>query len=188
MELISTLLGGLGLAAAAGLNAYIPLLVMGLADHLLPDRWFHLAAPFDFIGQPWFLAVVALLLLIETLADKIPVVDHVNDIIQTLIRPTAGAVLFASSTGAMGHLDPRLALVLGFLTAGSIHGVKAAVRPIVTAATGGLGNPIVSFVEDVISFVTALVAILLPLAVLALLVGVPFMVWRWTRRRRVTEA
>lgn len=188
MDWIGTILGGLGLAAAAGLNAWIPLLVMGLAEHVLPDRWYHLSAPYDFIGQPWFIAIVAVLLLIETFADKIPFVDHVNDVIQTVIRPVAGAVLFASNSGAVGHLDPKIGLALGFLTAGSVHGVKATVRPLVTAATGGLGNPIVSFVEDVISFVTALLAILLPLAVIAMLVLVPLLVWRWVSRRRVIRA
>jgi hypothetical protein len=111
------------------------------------------------------------------------VVDHANDIIQTVVRPLAGAVLFAAGSGVLDGLDGRLALVLGFLTAGSIHGVKSAFRPLVTATTGGLGNPVVSFVEDVLSFLATLLAILIRLALIAFFVGVPILIARWWSKR-----
>lgn len=188
MDLVNLLLGGLGLAAAAGLNAWIPLLVLGAAARWLPGGFIELAAPYQFLTADWFLVLVAVLGLIEFFADKVAVVDHVNDVIQTIIRPMAGAVLFASTSGVVDGIHPTLALVLGFLAAGSVHGIKSAARPIVTAATGGVGNPIVSFIEDAISLAMTLAAILLPLLLLAFFVGIPWLLLRWLGRRRRARA
>lgn len=184
MDLMTALLGGLGLAAAAGLNAYIPLLMISAAARYLPGGWFVLSPKFAFLSSDWFFYLVLVLLAIEILADKIPVVDHINDLIQTLIRPAAGAVLFAAGTGTITHLHPGLALALGFLAAGAVHGIKMSFRPLVTATTGGVGNAAVSTIEDVVSFVMSVVAILAPLLVLVALIGGPIVMVRWWRKRR----
>ena len=184
MDLVNALLGAFGLAVAAGLNAWIPVVLVGAAARWLPGGWIELSPKFAFLTSDWFLIFAGAMLLIEVAADKIPVVDHANDIIQTVVRPLAGAVLFAAGSGVIDGLDGRLALVLGFLTAGSIHGVKSAFRPLVTATTGGLGNPVVSFVEDALSFLATLLAILVPLALIAFFVGVPILVMRWWAKRR----
>ncbi|HEX7879154.1 MAG TPA: DUF4126 domain-containing protein [Candidatus Eisenbacteria bacterium] len=184
MDLVNALLGAFGLAVAAGLNAWIPVVLVGAAARWLPGGWLELSPKFAFLSSDWFLIFAGVMLLIELAADKIPVVDHVNDIIQSVVRPLAGAVLFAAGSGVIDGLDGRIALVLGFLTAGSIHGVKSAFRPLVTATTGGLGNPVVSFVEDVLSFLATLLAILIPLALIAFFVGVPILVVRWWGKRR----
>jgi hypothetical protein len=89
------------------------------------------------------------------------------------VRPAAGALAFAASTGAVSGMDPALAVIAGLLVAGSVHATKAAARPVVTATTGGLGNPVVSTVEDVTATVVSFGAILLPL-VFAVLVGLGF--------------
>jgi hypothetical protein len=183
MDIFSSLLEGLGLAVAAGLNAWIPLLLLGLGARFLPDGWVELSPSLQFLATDWCLILLGVLLTVEVLADKIPVVDHVNDVIHTLIRPAAGALLFIAATGAIA-LDPRVAGVLGFLAAGAVHGFKMAARPVVTAATGGTGNPVVSFVEDVVSFFTALAALLMPLLVLAIVVGGPILLYRTLVRLR----
>jgi hypothetical protein len=188
MDLVNLVLGGLGLAAAAGLNAWIPLLVLGAAARWAPPGWVELAVPYQFLTADWFLILVAILGLVEFFADKIAVVDHINDVLQTVIRPVAGAVLFASTSGIVGGLDPTLALVLGFLAAGSVHGIKAAARPVVTAATGGAGNPIVSVIEDILSLAMTVAAILLPLLLLAFFVGIPWLLLRWLAKRRRQRA
>jgi hypothetical protein len=188
MDLVNLLLGGLGLAAAAGLNAWIPLLVLGAAARWLPAGTVELASQYQFLTSDWFLILVAVLGFIEFFADKIAVVDHVNDVVQTIVRPVAGAVLFASTSGVVDGLHPTLALVLGFLAAGSVHGIKSAARPVVTAATGGVGNPIVSFIEDALSLALTLAAILLPLLLLAFFVGIPWLLFRWLAKRRRQRA
>jgi hypothetical protein len=178
MDVMMALMSGLGLSASAGLNAYIPLLLMALAAKFFPSL-ITLSPQFRFITEPWFIGIVAVLLIIEVFADKVPLVDHANDLIGTIVRPAAGALLFAASTGAVTNIDPKVAAVAGLLIAGAAHGAKATARPIVTATTGGFGNPVVSTVEDVTAFVTSLVAILAPLliGVAAVIFGVMFMVW-----------
>lgn len=185
MDVITALLSGFGLAASAGLNAYIPLLVVALAARLFPS-WIVLAEPFQFLTEAWFIAAVTVLLVIEVFADKVPAVDHVNDILGTIIRPAAGALLFASMTGTVASLDPKVAAIAGLVVAGTAHGAKATARPIVTATTGGLGNPVVSTAEDVAALVTSLVSLIAPLLVglAALLFGALFAIWLARRSGR----
>src|SRR5437868_8189528 len=137
MDIVTSILGGFGLAAPAGLNAWLPLLIVGLAGrfHLFNLR---LQAPFDVLASTWALVALGVLLMIEIFADKIPAVDTINDIIHTFIRPVAGGILFAAHSGAVGGLDPTLSFGLGLLAAGSGHAVKATSRPIVTATTAGI--------------------------------------------------
>ncbi len=173
-------LTGFGLAGAAGLNAYIPLLLLAIAQRL---GYAHLNAPYDILGSNVALEVLVVLLVVEVCADKIPGVDHVNDLINTAIRPAAGAVLVLANAGA-GTLDPRLAALLGLITAGTIHATKASVRPLVTVSTIGVGNPVVSTLEDVVSFITALLALVAPVVVVILLVVLVFLAWRFISQRR----
>lgn len=184
MDLASAILTGLGLAAAAGLNAYIPLVVVGALQAL---GWVDFGAPYNNLANPWVLGVLVVLLVVEVFADKIPVVDSVNDVIQTVIRPAAGAVLMAASTG-ITDVPPVLALIAGLLTAGAVHGTKAAIRPVVNAGSAGAAAPVVSTGEDIISTALAFAAILAPFLVLLMLAGFVWLVIRWLRRRRPAPA
>jgi hypothetical protein len=181
------ILSGFGLAGAAGLNAYIPLLILGIANRL---GYANLQAPFDVLGSNVGLGVLALLLLVEVLADKVPGVDHVNDVINSIVRPAAGGVLTLSYAGA-GTLHPGFAALLGIITAGGVHATKATARPLVTATTGGLGNPVVSTIEDVASIGITILALIAPIVVaIFLLVGafVAFLLIRRLRARRAHAA
>ena len=166
---IINIFSAFGLSASAGLNAYIPLLVVALLakyTHLI-----RLNSPWDVMTSWWVIGVLLFLSLVEFLADKIPAVNHVNDVIQTLVRPTAGAIVFAASASNLTHVDPVLALVAGLLVAGGVHAVKAlAVRPLVTATTGGAGNVPVSIAEDATSTVVSLLAVILPVIAACLIV------------------
>lgn len=170
-----------GLASAAGLNAYLPLLIVGLLSRY--TELLNLAAPWNTLENGWVLAVLAVLLLIEMTVDKIPAVDSVNDAIQTFVRPAAGAILFAASGSALTDVSPVLAMIAGILVAGGVHGVKAAARPVVTATTAGLGNPVVSVVEDVASATLTLLSILVPFLAALLLAILLFVALRKIRRR-----
>jgi hypothetical protein len=182
MDAFTSVFSAFGLASAAGLNAYLPLLVVALTarftDHI------QLNEPWNVLTSWWVIGVLAVLLLIEMTVDKVPAVDTVNDVINTAIRPIAGAILFAASSGAVGEVHPVLAIVCGLLVAGGVHAVKATVRPAVTATTGGLGNWLVSLLEDVVSFITAVLAILVPvLLIFLLLLFILFLAWWWSKRR-----
>jgi len=175
---ITAIISAFGLSAASGLNAYIPLLLVGLTARF--TDWITLAAPFDLLANEWVLGALAILLGIEFFADKIPVVDHANDAIQTFVRPAAGAILFASEAHVITSIPPAVGLILGLLVAFGVHATKATARPIVTVATGGVGNPVVSAAEDVASVGMTIMAILAPILLLLsfialLLAG--FMIW-----------
>ena len=171
-----------GLSSAAGLNAYLPLLVVGLTARF--TDLIQLNEPWDVLTNWWVIGALTVLLLVEMTVDKIPAVDTLNDVINTAIRPAAGAVLFAAGSGVVGEVHPVLALICGLLVAGGVHAVKATARPAVTATTLGAGNWLVSALEDVVSFVTTVLAILVPILLVFLIVlFVLFLAWRWTRRR-----
>ena len=190
-------LTGLGLASAAGLNAYIPLLSMGLLGRFtnlvnLPPAW-------AWLENGWVLAIVGVLLAVEIVADKIPALDSVNDTVQTFVRPTAGGIVFGSGTAAQTSAvtDPGefartgqwVPVVIGVLTALVVHLTKTAVRPAANVATAGVAAPVLSTVEDVTSVGLTFVAILIPALVLVVLIAVfwaAFVLWRRKRRRRVT--
>jgi len=174
-----------GLSTSAGLNAYIPLLVVALLARFTP--LVTLNKPYDALSSWWVIGTLGVLLVIETLVDKVPAADTVNDIIQTFIRPAAGAILFAATTHTIG-LHPVVAAICGVLLAGSVHIVKAGGRPVVAVATAGVGNPIVSTIEDVISFVTSLLAIVAPYLVLALIIIAAGLITWWAVRRRRSRA
>ncbi len=186
-----TLLGifsAFGLSASAGLNAYIPLLVIGVIAHY--TDLIKLNSPWDTLANPWILILLGILLIIEMLADKIPAVNHINDLIQTVVRPVAGAIVFAAGANIFANINPVLALACGLLVAGSVHAVKsAAVRPLVTATTGGAGNLPVSIAEDVTSTVVSLAAVLVPVVIVVLVVLlIIFLMWWWAHRTSEKEA
>jgi hypothetical protein len=181
MELLLSIFSAFGLSASAGLNAYIPLLVVGVLAHY--TDWIKLTPPFDTLANPGILTFMGVLLIIEMLADKIPAVNHLNDAIQTFVRPVAGAIAFAASAKVVTGLNPILALACGLLVAGGVHLAKSvALRPMITATTGGAGNVPVSLTEDAVSGATSIVAIVAPLAIVVMLVLAAFLLtWLWAR-------
>jgi hypothetical protein len=188
IDALMNLATNFGLSASAGLNAYIPLLVVALTARF--TDWIKLKPPFDNLTNEWIIAALIVLLAIEMLADKIPVVDTVNDIVQTVVRPTAGAILFAASSNVVSDIHPVLALLCGILVAGGVHAVKATARPVITATTAGTANPFVSTAEDVVAAITSILAIVVPIVVaIAFIVAIVLLLLLLrsrTRRRAAT--
>jgi hypothetical protein len=159
-------LSAFGLAAATGLNAYLPLLIVGLMARY--TDLVTLRPPFNALENPVVLGVLGVLL-----------------VIQTVVRPAAGAIIFAASANVISEMHPAMALICGLLAASSVHAVKATGRPLITATTAGVGNPIVSTAEDVVAGVTTVVAILVPaLAATVIIALIVFLAWRLLRRRQ----
>ncbi len=187
------LLTGLGLATAAGLNAYIPMLLLGLAARFtdvvsLPNGW-------SWLENGWVLTIVAVLLVVEVIADKVPALDSVNDTIQTFVRPTAGGIVFGSGTAAQtaAVADPGefaqsgkwIPVAIGVVIALAVHLTKSAVRPAANVATAGVAAPVLSTIEDIASVGLVIVALLVPVLVLVIIVALALGVVRlWRRRRR----
>ena len=184
-------LTGTGLAVAAGLNAYIPLLVLGLAGRFLD--FVDLPSAWAWLENPWVLGILAVLLVIEIIADKIPVVDSINDWIQTIVRPVSGGIAFGtgSASGTAVVTDPAsfftsgswVPIAIGVLLALGTHAAKMAARPVLNAATIGTAAPIVSTVEDASSVTLSLFALLLPILVLVALAGLIVAIVLIFRRR-----
>lgn len=182
---IAGIFSAFGLSASAGLNAYIPLLVVSLLAKF--TNLINLDEPWTALESWWIIGLLIVLSIIEFFADKAPAINHVNDIIQTIIRPAAGAIIFAASADAITEIHPVLSLAAGLLVAGSVHVAKAgALRPAVTATTGGTANPFVSMAEDIVSTILSIISILIPIVVGVLLVLIvsTFIWWLWRRTRR----
>lgn len=188
MDVLLGVFSAFGLSASAGLNAYIPLLVVGALAHY--TDLIKLNTPWDTLANPWILILLGVLVIIEMVADKIPAVNHLNDAIQTFVRPAAGAVVFAASTNVVDGIHPVVALACGLLVAGGVHVAKsAAVRPAVTAVSGGAANVPVSIAEDIVSTVVSILAIVLPILIGTLMIiGLSLILWWWWRRSAARQA
>ena len=187
MDILTNVLAAFGLSSSAGLNAYLPLLVVALAARF--TNLVQLKAPWDALESPWVIGALSLLLIVEFFADKVPAVNHVNDAIQTFIRPTAGAILFAATTQVVTNMNPVVAVILGLLAAGSVHVAKSAVlRPAVTATTAGAGTPVVSLMEDFVALLISVLAVVLPVLVASVIILLTALViWLLWRRARTTR-
>ncbi len=183
-------LTGMGLSAAAGLNAYIPFLVVALVARF--TDYITLPVGYEWIESNWAIGIGAALLLAEVILDKIPAVDTINDTIQTFIRPSMGGLIFAATTAA-AELDnsawmkenPWVSVVLGVVISGLVHTGKMAARPAINIGTVGAGAPVVSTVEDVGSLGLSLIALIAPvLVILALALLAWLLIWMWLRVRR----
>ncbi len=187
LQALASIATAFGLSAATGLNAYIPLLIVALVARF--TDWLVLAPPYDVLASPWVIGALIVLAAIEFFADKVPGVDHVNDMVGTFVRPAAGAILFAATTGAVHDMSPILAVICGLLVTGTVHAAKASFRPIVTASTAGIGNPVVSTAEDITATIVSFGAILLPfLFAVILLIVLTLVAWLiFSRRRRASR-
>jgi hypothetical protein len=169
-----------GLAAATGLNASLPLLLVGLAARF---GLVTLVAPYDAVASTTALIGLGALALVEIAADKIPGFDSILHIVQGPVTMAAGAIVFASQQSMVQEVSPGLAIVVGLLSAGGVHTLRALARPVVNVATLGLGGPAVSVAEDVGAVSLTVLALAAPVLALVLLAVILFVVGRAVARR-----
>ena len=189
-------LTGIGLSASAGLNAWIPLLAIGLLNRY--TNLISLPAGWSWLSNGWILTILGVLLVIEIIADKVPVVDSVNDAVHTVVRPTAGGLAFGASAdastvtvsnpGNFFSTHQWLAVTSGVLIALFVHVMKASARPVINTLTGGVGAPVVSTAEDVTSAGLSLIAIIIPILVIVFLAAFVFFILRARKRIRARRA
>ena len=179
-----SVLAGLGLSGAAGLNAWLPLFVAALLDRV---GAVDLAAPFDDLSTTRGLVVLGVLLVLDFVGDKVPALDHTLHMAGTVIAPLSGAALLTGNAGEHTDIPTIVTVVAGGAVSGAIHLARAALRAASTATTGALANPLLSLGEDATSGILTAIAFLAPLlAVLAVIaVGVAgVMAWRGRAARR----
>ena len=186
-------LTGMGLSASAGLNAYLPLLAVGVLSRF--TDFIAVPAGWSWLENPWVLGILGVLVVVEFVADKVPALDHLNDVVQTVIRPSAGGLTFgaAASGETATFADPVTFLqnwnwvpvLIGVIIALFFHGGKATTRAVVNASTVGFGAPVMSFAEDIVSVFLIVSAIFIPALVLVFFVGMVLLfVWAFRRYRR----
>ena len=175
---------GLGLAAASGMRTFLPLLMLSAAVHFElfgvtvgeSMRW---------IGSTGALVALAIAAVVELGADLIPFVDNALSVIGNVTGPIAGVI---AAWAAFSHLDPAIAALAGIIvgapTALTFSAAQTGTRAVSTATTGGLANPVVSVIEDVLTFFTSLIAMILPFLIIPLLAALLWFSWRGWRRVR----
>jgi hypothetical protein len=189
MELAVSIAAGIALAAAAGFRVFVPLLVLSVAARL-EDSPIRLAEGFLWLGSWPATVVFGVATLVEVAGYFIPWVDHALDTIASPASLVAGTLLAAAT---MGDADPvfrwAAAVVAGGGAAAAVQGTTVLARAGSALTTGGLGNPLVALFELAGAVVTAVLAILIPLAVGLTVVGVAcFLAWRLLRRRSSSPA
>ncbi len=175
---------GLGLAAASGMRTFLPLLMLSAAVHF---ELFGITVgeSMQWIGSTGALVALAIAAVVELGADLIPFVDNALSVVGNVTGPIAGVI---AAWAAFSHLDPAVAgiaaIVVGAPTALTFSSAQTGARAVSTATTGGLANPVLSVFEDVLTFFTSLIAMILPLLIIPLLAALLWLSWRGLRRLR----
>lgn len=183
MDALMGIFAALGLSTAAGLNAYVPILTVGLLARF--TDLISLPAPWDRLEDPVVLGVVATIAVLDFVGDKVPVIDHVLHAVGVVVAPVVGGLL-ALGTANVVDMDPAFVVILGVAAALATHLGRTAARPVSTATTGGIGNPILSLGEDGSSALLSVMAVIAPFAAFVLAVAVLLAVaFVWRRWRAV---
>jgi hypothetical protein len=173
---------GIGLAACAGLRAWLPLLMAGGAARI---GWLELGDSFGFLSSNRALILFGVASVVEIVADKVPALDHVLDALSTVLRPAAGSLLAASVLWPVS--DPLTALALGVAVGAPValvpHAAKSMLRAASTTVTAGLANPLLSLAEDALVVFLFVVTVVVPVLMVTLVVG-SVVLFLMRRRRR----
>ena len=175
---------GLGLASATGLRTFLPLLMLAVAARF-EMFGVRLIDQMDWLASWPAIAALTVAAVAEFAGDKVPAIDHALNAIGYVSRPIAGAIAAGS---VFWGVDPAAAAIAGVIVGApaalAFNAAQTGARVGSTATTGGLGNPVVSLIEDVLSFVTVIVAFLAPILIPLLLVAVAIVAFRLARKLR----
>lgn len=175
MEWFSTLTLALGSAWTSGINLYATVAVLGLLQKFGLAK---LPGGLDVLDNWWIIGVAGGLYIIEFVADKVPYVDSVWDVVHTFIRVPAGAAVAYAATTGDGAAINVIATLLGGGLALSSHGTKAALRAGANMSPEPVSNWILSIVEDIIAFVGSVLAVFAPVIIaIVLIMFVLFFAW-----------
>lgn len=179
-EILLTLAAGIGLAAAAGLRVFLPMLVLGLS---VRAGWLPVDSDFAWLSSTAGLSMLAVASLAEVAGYYIPAVDNLLDAVAGPAAFVAGIFMLAAvATDLPPFLRWAIAIAAGGGTAGAIQGLTTLARLKSTGLTGGVINPVLSTVELVGSVLVAVLAVLAPLVGVALVLGIFLVLKRLTRR------
>ena len=157
---MTAILTGLGLAAAAGLNAWVVLLLVNGLALLLPQEF--PGTTTAFLTSHGVLTAALVLFLTEFVADKIPIVDHLWNLLQTLLRPAAGALLMLACVPDAAPAGRLLLALAGAAATVATHMAQVTTRLTSTAATRGLAQVALSLAEDVLALTVGALVFFVP--------------------------
>jgi len=176
---------GAGLSSLSGLRAFLPLALVGLISRFELFGAFDLAGtPFAILENPWVIGILLTLAILEIVADLVPLVDSLQDVVAGPLRMLAGAIIFGASLAQQDTAVLVAGMVGGGALAGATHAAKGIIRPGATAVSGGTANPFISVFEDLFAFFGTFLVVLLPILGLLLVLFVLFVIYRVRRRRR----
>jgi hypothetical protein len=164
MDVLMTLGRTLGFSAAAGINLYATVAILGLASRY---GWVALPPQFKVFDNDLIIIVALVMYVVEFLADKIPWLDSVWDLIHTLIRPIGGALIAVAALGEASPTVEGLVALLGGTVAAGTHLTKAGTRVMVNASPEPFSNWILSLLEDLFVVGLGLLTLKYPLLALA---------------------
>ena len=172
--LIHTLALTMGIAWASGINLYAAVAVLGLAGNA---GYVHLPDTLAIVEDPLVIIAACFMYCVEFFADKVPGVDSTWDALHTFIRIPAGAMLAA---GAVGNVDPALAVAAGLVGGGitaATHATKAGTRMLINTSPEPFSNWFASITEDLAVFAGLWAALAHPVIFLILLVLFLLALW-----------
>lgn len=167
MTVLLQILTSVGAAAPAGFNAYFALILVWVGSRA---GWITLTSPFDFLASTPALFVLLFLLTVEIFIDKSPSLASANDAIGTVIRPVAGALIFASTNHVITDANIVVSLVLGAAAAWGVHYFKRTSRRVWNVSSSGIAGPFASVMEDFVAGIVVILAMLAPIAGIVLLI------------------
>ena len=176
-----SLLAAFGLSGAAGLNAWIPLLAVGLLSRA---GQLELAEGYDWLASTPALILLGAAFVLDFLGDKVPAIDSLLHAAGTIVHPASGAIVFAGPTEVPTDVPSLVLFALGASVAGSLHATRATIRPVSTTMTAGAGNPVLSLAEDVASAGLSVLAVFAPVVGVICLLAVVVLAVLWWRRIR----
>ena len=175
---------GLGLASATGLRTFLPMLMLAVAAKF-GMFGVQLIEQMDWLASWPAIAALGVAAVVEFAGDKVPAVDHALNAVGYVTRPVAGAIAAGSVFWAV---DPTMAAIAGVIVGApaalAFNAAQTTARVGSTATTGGLGNPVVSLIEDVLAVLTVIVAFLAPILIPIVLIVLAIVVFRLARRLR----
>jgi hypothetical protein len=164
---------GVGLSAASGFRAFVPLLLTGLAARA---GYLRLSGGMEWIGSDAALVAFVTATALEILAYYVPWLDNLLDTMATPAAVTAGVISVAAVTPDLpALLRWALAVIVGGSAAGLVQGSTVLLRLKSSALTGGLANPVIATGELAGAVVLSLLAILAPIVALVIVLGI--VVW-----------
>lgn len=176
LETIISICLGIGLAASVGFRVFLPLFALSLASYF--DVW-QLNESWQWIGSTTALITLGVATLVEIFAYFIPYIDNLLDSIAVPLAALAGTAVMMSTVADLSPVVTwSLAIIAGGGTAAAIAGTSSTTRLASTAATGGLGNPVVSTLETGTATVMSIISIFLPVVAIILVVIILFIIYK----------